>query len=296
MSAHRQEHLDLCAARVLGSIDEADRLELEQHLADGCPDCARALADLSQGVERIAAFAPAATPSPRVRDMVLARVRAEAEASARPPERVPEGGAGAGSPADRSTRPGATPGTPRRVIELPGRARPRWPTWALAAAAAILAVSAVAAWRVADVLRGELREARARIAGVERELAEERAWAAVTASPGARVIELAPMPGGVSLPRVRATYDPASRRAVVAFEGLVTPAGSDFELWAILPDGPRSLGVVRGDASGRAEVRVPDAGDPAALSAFAVSLERAGGSSDPRKPGGPVVLAGALKS
>jgi anti-sigma-K factor RskA len=95
---------------------------------------------------------------------------------------------------------------------------------------------------------------------------------------------------------VRATYDPASRRAVIAFEGLVTPAGSDFELWAILPDGPKSLGVVRADAGGRAEVRVADAGDPAALSAFALSLEHEGGSGDPRKPAGPVVLAGALKS
>ena len=169
-----------------------------------------------------------------------------------------------------------------------------WPAWAFAAAAAILAVSAFAAWRTSEVLRGQLGGARDRIARLEREIAEERAWAAVAASPGARVADLAPTPGGVSLPRVRAIYDPASRRAIVAFEGLVTPAGSDFELWAILPDGPRSLGVVRPDAAGRAQVRVPDAGDPAALAAFAVSLEREGGSADPRKPGGPVVMAGAL--
>jgi anti-sigma-K factor RskA len=95
---------------------------------------------------------------------------------------------------------------------------------------------------------------------------------------------------------VRATYDPASRRAIVAFENLRTPAGSDFELWAIHTDGPRSLGVVRPDATGRAEVRVADAGDPAALAAFALSLEREGGSGDPRKPAGPVVLAGSVKS
>ena len=274
MIAHREEHLDLCAARVLGGIGEADRIELEQHLVEGCPVCERAMAEMSQGLEGLAASVPAATPSPRLREVVLARVRAEAAASPR-----------AG---DRSAR--------GRVIDLPGRAPTPWPTWGLAAAAVVLAVSAVAAWRVADVLRGELRGARARIAGVERELADERAWAAVATRPGARVIELAPQPGGVALPRVRATYDPASRRAVVAFEALVTPAGSDFELWALRPDGPHSLGVVRADASGHGEVRVPDAGDPAALSGFAVSLEREGGSRDPRKPAGPVVLAGALKS
>lgn len=253
MSAHRDEHLDLCAARVLGSIGEADRLELERHLAEGCPECERALLELSQGAERLAASVPPVAPSPRVR------------------------------------------AAPRRGIELPRRERPAWPTWALATAAVLLAVSAVVSWRTADTLRGELRAARERVARVELDLAVERAWSAVATSPGARVVDLAPLQGGVTLPHVRATYDPASRRAIVTFDNLAAPAGSDFELWAILPEGPKSLGVVRGDATGHAEVRVPDAGDPAALSAFALSLEREGGSPDPRKPAGPVVLAGAIK-
>ena len=295
MIAHRDEHLDLCAAHVLGGIDEADRIELEQHLAEGCPVCERAVVEMSQGLEGLAASAPAAAPSPRLREVVLTRVRAEAAAAPRAGER--SGAAGTGAAGSRGARrPAAPPQTRGRVIDLPGRARTPWPTWGLAAAAVVLAVSAVAAWRAADVLRSELSEARTRIAGIERDLAEERAWAAVATRPGARVIELAPQPGGVSLPRVRATYDPASRRAVVAFEALVTPAGSDFELWALLPDGPHSLGVVRADASGRGEVRVPDAGGPAALSGFAVSLEREGGSRDARKPGGPVVLAVVIKS
>ena len=275
MIVHREEHLDLCAARVLGSIDEADRLELERHLADGCPECERILADLSEGAERLAATVPPVMPDPRVRAAVLERVRADGQATG--PDEAPYV-------------------APRRVIDLPRRERPAWPTWAMAAAAVLLAVSTIAAWRTADRLRDELRGARERIAQAEEDLAVERAWAAVAMSPGARVVDLAPLTGGVALPRVRATYDPASRRAIIAFESLTTPADSDFELWAILPDGPRSLGVVRPDANGRAEVRVADAGDPAALAAFALSLERAGGSSDKRKPQGPVVLAGAVKS
>jgi hypothetical protein len=309
--AHREEHLDLCAASVLGSIGEADRVELERHLAGGCPVCERALAEFAQGAERLAATVPPLAPSPRLRERVLELARAEAAATARGRSAEPVatpgeareratpgagGVAGTGRAPSPAGGPGREPVAPRRVIELPARPRPAWPSWAFAAAAAVLAVSTFAAWRAADGLRGQLGAARDRIARIERELAEERAWAAVAASPGARVVELAPLPGGVALPRVRATYDPASRRAVIAFESLVTPAGSDFELWAILPDGPKSLGVVRPDASGRAEVRVPDAGDPAALAAFAVSLEREGGSTDPRKPGGPVVMAGTLKS
>ena len=281
MTAHRDEHLDLCAARVLGSIDEADRLDLERHLAGGCAVCERALFELSGGIVALAAGAPAARPSPALKAKVMERVRAEAAAA-------PRGRADA--------RPAAVPPAPRRVIELPHRPRAAWPVWGLAVAAVVLAVSATVSWQAADRLRGELEGARHRIALAERDLAIERAWASLAASPGARVAELAPVSGGVKLPRVRATYDPASRRAVIAFEDLVTPQGSDYELWAILPDGPKSLGVVRGDASGHAEVRVPDAGDPAALSAFALSLEHQGGSGDPRKPAGPVVLAGAIKS
>jgi len=280
VSAHRDEHLDLVAARALGSIGEADRMELERHLADGCPECERAMLEFAQGVERLAASAPPASPSPRVRAALLEQVRAEAAASPRP-----------------AAAPAATaPTEPRRVIELPRRPRPTWPAWAFAAAAAIFAVSTIAMWRAGEALRAELHTARDRVAKAELDLAVERAWSAVATSPGARVVDLAPLQGGVPTPQVRATYDPSSRRAIVSFNNLVTPSGSDFELWAILPDGPKSLGVVRGDATGHAEVRVPDAGDPKALSAFAISLEKEGGSPDPRKPAGPVILAGAIKS
>jgi anti-sigma-K factor RskA len=276
---HRDEHIDLCAARALGSIGEADRLELERHLEGGCPECERALLELSQGVVRLAASAPPALPAPRVRLQLLEQVRAEAAASPRGREAAPAPGA-----------------PPRRVLELPRRARPPWAAWAFAAAAALLAVVTFALWRTGEVLRSDLRAAQERVAKAELDLAVERAWSAVATSPGARVVDLAPLQGGIAMPHVRATYDPASRRAIVAFDNLVTPSGSDFELWAILPDGPKSLGVVRGDATGHAEVRVPDAGDPAALSAFAISLEKEGGSPNPRKPSGPVILAGAVKS
>jgi hypothetical protein len=282
VSVHREEHLDLCAAWVLGSIDEADRLELEHHRAQGCEVCERALLELGEGALALAAGAPAAEPRPALREAVLARVRAEGAAP-----RAAGRARGRGAPVSVAA--------PERAGR-PARVSPAWPAWALAAAAAILAVSAVASWRAVFRLEGELQGARERVARAERDLAEERAWSALAASPGARVIELAPTQAGLALPRVRATYDPASRRAIIAFEGLVTPAGSDFELWAIHPSGAVSLGVVHADAGGRAEVRVPDAGEAAALSAFALSLEHAGGSPDPHKPAGPVVLAGAIKS
>ena len=282
MTVHRDEHLDLCAARALGSIDEADRLELERHLADGCPECERALADFSAGIERLAASAPPAMPGPGVRTAVLEQVRAEAARRDHPH-------------AGRAAQPPAIPALKPAPLPRPRR-RPAALTWAFAAAAAILAVSTTVTWRGAEQLRTELRGARERVARAEIELAAEREWAAIATRPGARAVDMVPLEGGVTLPQVRVTYDPGSRRAIVAFERLAPPTGSDFELWAVLDrEGPRSLGVVRPDAGGRAVVRVPDAGDPAALTAFALSLERAGGSTDPRKPGGPVVLVGSVK-
>ena len=282
MIPHRDEHLDLCAALVAGSIDEADRLELERHLTSGCAECERALAGFAEGAVLLAAAAPPVTPPASVRAAVLERVRAEAAGT-------PVGGSDARAP-------GLAPSGRGVVLPMPAARRPAWPSWALAAAAAVLAVTTFVLWRQSEDLKTELAGVQGRITQTERELAEERAWAAVLANPANRVADFAPTPAAFQVPRVRATYDPKSRRAIVAFEGATPPGGKDYELWAILPDGPKSLGVVHADASGHAEVRVPDAGDPAALQAFAVSLEATGGSPDPRKPAGPVILVGAIKS
>jgi len=275
VSAHRDEHLDLCAALATGSIEETDRLELERHLAQGCAECERALREFSEATVALAATAPPAMPRPELRARVLEQARAERPGAA------------------PTARDGA-PGT-RKVVRLPERRGTPWLSWTLAAAAAILAVATFSTWRASETLRTQLRAAQNHINRVERELAEERAWAAVATSPGVRVADLTPTPAGLTVPRVRATYDPASRRAIISFQGVTPPAGSDYELWAILPDGPKSLGVVHPDANGNAEVRVADAGAPEALAAFAVSLENQGGSPDPRKPAGPVVLVGAIK-
>jgi anti-sigma-K factor RskA len=277
VSAHREQHLDLCAALAVGSIEEADRRELEQHLAEGCSECERALREFGDATVALAAAAPPVMPSPALRARVLERVRLETT-----------GIAPTWSPDER--------GETQRVLRMPEPARRTpWQSWALAVAAVILAVTTVGTWRTNQGLRGQVVAMRDRIVRVERELAEERAWATVATRPGARVADLTPTPAAYSVPRVRATYDPASHRAIIAFQNLAAPAGSDFELWAILPDGPKSLGVVKADASGNAEVRIADAGAPQDLAAFAVSLEQAGGSPDPRKPAGPVVLVGAIK-
>lgn len=276
MSQHRDEHLDLCAGYALGSLSDADRRQLEAHLESGCPECERALADFGAATVLLAASAPAAAPPPALKGRVMGAIEAEGARRAAP----------TGAPAREE----------RRVIEL----KPRWPqllaSWGWAAAAAALAIATAVSWNAATRLRGELEANRRQLAELERKLGDERQWAAVLSAPGAKVVNLAPTPAGASDLRARATYDPATQRAVIVFENFKAPSGHDYELWAIrgAKPAPASLGLVKADEDGRAVLRLENVGDPTTLGAFAVSLENEGGAPTPTAPAGPVVMVGKL--
>jgi anti-sigma-K factor RskA len=286
VNEHREEHLDLCAGYALGSLDAADRQRLEAHLAEGCPMCQRALADSSLGVVMLAASAPPATPDPALRARVLAAVHATPQTTSREAKSAPP-------PAldELSDAP------PRgRAIEM----RPRRPSvgfgWMWAAAAAALAVATATSWNAAGRLRAELGTTRGLLVQAQRELEEERRWAAVTNAPDARVAELAITPAGIAALRARATYDPHTRSAVLVFENFSAPPGRDYQLWALRGAGVASLGLIKPDASGRAILRLENVGDPNELAGFAVSLERTGGSPNSAAPTGPVVMAGKFRA
>jgi anti-sigma-K factor RskA len=277
VSEHREEYLDLCAAYALGSLDPAERGRLEAHLAEGCPQCEAALADFGAASVLLATTAPAMQPSPALKGRVMAAVRAAgpagSEASA--PTTAPDRG---------------------RVIEM----RPRTPlpfaSWGWMAAAATLAIATGISWNTASHLRTELESNRAHLSELEQKLADEQRWVAVLNAPRAKLVELTPTPQGSHDLVARATYDPATQRAVLVFENFKAPTGHDYELWAIrgTTPAPASLGLIKPDESGHAVLQLENVGDPATLGAFAVSLERAGGSGNPNAPGGPVVMVGKL--
>jgi anti-sigma-K factor RskA len=168
-------------------------------------------------------------------------------------------------------------------------------------AAVVIAAFGVMEWRTASQLERDLAATREEISKLNQQIQSEGEWAAVATSPQARVIQLAPTPAG-SAPagsaqlHARVTYDPATRRAIVSVSDFVAPAGKDYQLWAITKTGPSSLGLVRADSQGRATLRLTDAGDPAALDAFAVSLEQEGGAPTTYAPAGPVVMVGKIGS
>jgi anti-sigma-K factor RskA len=269
VSAHREEHLEACAAYALGSLDAAERAEFERHLAEGCPQCEAELERLSGAVSLLAASAPPVAPPAALRERVLAAARAEGR-----------------GPGVESVPP---------IPRLPRRGRSA-ATWAWAAAAVVLAVSTGVTWRVRERLDHELAASREQIRQLERQLADERSWAALLDSPTTSVVQLSMTPQGTAVLRAHAIYDPGSRRAVLVFDNLVTPPDSDYQLWGVHKSGPLSLGLIRADANGRAIIRVEDTGDPTTLAAFAVSLEREGGAPTATAPAGPVVMVGKLGS
>jgi anti-sigma-K factor RskA len=222
----------------------------------------------------LAASAPPLAPPPALRARVLERVQRE--------------------------------GTPRRagapVVAMPARRTSRLVTWGWAAAAAVLAVSAVVSWQSSMRLQAEVETARRQLGEQQRQLADrqkqlddERRWSALLEQSATRVVDLDLTPQGTAVLRARAIVDPGTRRAIIVFTNFTPPAGADYQLWALRDGKPESLGLVRADASGRAMVRIDDIGDPAHLQAFAVSLEKAGGSHS-AGPEGPVVMLGKLGS
>jgi anti-sigma-K factor RskA len=264
VSQHREEHLELCAGSVLSDLSESEARELEAHLDEGCPTCDAELSRLSRGARALAFMAPPLRAPAELRGRVLDAVRSEA--------------------------PGRAPIPLRR----PAARRAPIAAWMAAAAAVVVVVLGIMEWRVASRLRRELASSREEIARLNEQIEAEREWAAVTTAPQARVIDLAPTPAGSPQLQARVTYDPATRRAVVTGVNLAAPEGKDYQLWAILKTGPASLGLVRADSQGRALLRLPNAGDPASLAAFAISLERKGGASTATAPEGPVVMVGKL--
>lgn len=162
-------------------------------------------------------------------------------------------------------------------------------------AAAILAVSAGTFWETILRLRHQLDEREERLADLTRRLQVERGWLSILSAPQAKSATMSPTPAGAPDLHGRAVYDPATRRAFIVLERMTAPSGKDYELWAIQRGAPKSLGVIRPNEVGTAVLRVTDAGEPALLQSFSVSLEPRDGSGMPAGPAGPIVMTGLLK-
>ena len=255
MSTNHDLYLDLCAALAVGSIEPADRRELEAHLAGGCAECRALLQALSTPVEALARSVDPVKPSRGLKARTMVAVAQIARGDAAP---------GGSLAPDRVERP-----APRRL-----------PAWAWAVAALLLVIAGAGWWRAASL--GERVDQLVADAPPD----PDAEWEAfLAAKPRAKVIEVAANENGDRNRRARVAYDAASRTALAHFENFQAPSGKDFELWTIRDQKAVSEGLVRVDRNGRGLKRIENTGDPAALAAFAVSNEGAGGSKDRQTPG-----------
>lgn len=285
MMSQLAEHLDLCAGFAAGSLDAVDRKRFAEHLADGCDECEQQMPANERAAVLLAAALPLSAPSPSLRDRVLTGLASGAPAPAAAPI-LPLPVAGA-------TRPGSKPKLKVPQLDLPPA------VWAIGGGVVLLLAIGFGVMRLTggqvNHLRKEIASNSEVITGLNQQLQDAQMWAATYESPEARTARLVSTSRSDVTLHARALYDPRSERALIVFSDLRAPRGKVYQLWSI--EGPRytSLGVINTDSQGRAAVRVLKAGDANRLTDFGVTLEKAGGSSSPHSPNGPLVMIGHVE-
>src|SRR5450755_1518668 len=78
-----QECEELAAAYVLDAVTPTERETIEEHILE-CPDCERAVSELQPVANLLPVSVPAVSPSPLVKEYILANVRADALSYRRP--------------------------------------------------------------------------------------------------------------------------------------------------------------------------------------------------------------------
>ncbi len=287
MSEH-VELIEIAELSALGGLGDSERARLEQHVADGCAACEAVLrASLDVTTELLLAVAPV-RPSPAARERLLARVRQDGSADAAAP-RAPVGRARRRSVLARA-----------RLAAAAGV----FLVFGLAGLSALLGVRLAREREVgADLEEGlayeesiswalvrEMESERSRRLDVEQRLAGLSRIVSALEAPLARSLALAGQ-GEFRRATAKAYIEPESGRLILYASNLPpVPDGRTYQIWVIVQDRPRSVGVFRSDSSGEAKYdsgRLQDLDGPVTV---AVTLEPEGGAPQPT---GPTVLAGS---
>jgi anti-sigma-K factor RskA len=260
-------------AYALGALDAPERAELEAHLATGCAECAKAIAEARWLVAQLAYLAPEAFTSDMLKGRLMQTVRSEAKSS--PPVWT-----------------GAKTKTPSGI-----------PYWLSAGIAALLLLTFYFAWD-AHRLKEELRAAneqnqrneqlaastqderaavQQKLAAMEVQMAKMHRETAILTDPASVKITLAAQK--IQAPQMVAMWH-AKYGIVLTGQKVPMPSGNRvLQLWLI----PKTAGgkpmpsmTVRPDANGNFVILVSN--PPATSSntkALAITEEPAGGSAAP---------------
>ena len=194
----------------LGALDGEEKQALEAHVRS-CPACARAVDAARQRVALLGLAAPAAAPSPSVKEALMRKVREEG---------IPEALRWRGPAGPRPERPRGF----------------SWLTPAFGAAAVFFAALAVVIWMK------DLRDA-GRIQELQAQLAVAQSRSLQIANAAAETDKLLGMPGTMRVGWSSRRGCPWGRAAVLynAKMGMVTcagwlpppPAGKSYQLWLV---------------------------------------------------------------
>ena len=179
------------------------------------------------------------------------------------------------------------------VIARPARGRPSalWLPWGIGAGAlAAAGLLLVIGWNIIAT-RQEIQRLGERVATLRNELAEREETVRLLSDPQIKVIQLSglsPSPGATA----RLFWNPATRTGLLFTTGLPpSPRARAYELWVIAGKEAVPAGVFTVGEGGRALLRVPLLPGAKSFDKFAVTLESAGGLS---QPSGPMHLLGSL--
>jgi anti-sigma-K factor RskA len=247
-------------AYALGALDATERAALEAHLATGCAQCAKSVAEARWLVSQLAYTSPAAAPSDMLKGRLMQAVLSEAKSSSR-----------------------AAPS-------------PRVPYWLSAGIAALLLVTLYTSWR-AHQAREELRASNERllahmeeeraavqqeIAAMEERMAVMRRENAILSDPAATKIML--MPQKIQAPELVAVWQHQNGIVVTGQKVPMPAAHHVLQLWLIPKDPgakPMPSMSLRPDENGRLVMVVAHPPDPSGIKALAITEEPEGGSPQP---------------
>jgi anti-sigma-K factor RskA len=265
---------EMYEAYALGSLDPPERAAMEAHLATGCEECAKSVAEARWLASQLAHLAPEVPPSDMLKGRLMQTVRSETKAKSSSPV-----AAGAGT---------TTSGIPY---------------WLSAGIAALLLLTLYFAWdahRLKEELRaaneqnertmqlvasaeGQRDSTQQKLAGMEEQMAKMHRETAILTDPASVKIMLAAQK--IQAPQMVAMWH-AKYGIVLTGQKVPMPSGNRvLQLWLI----PKASGgkpmpsmTVRPDANGNFVLLVsnpPVAGSD--TKALAITEEPAGGSAAP---------------
>jgi anti-sigma-K factor RskA len=249
---------DLAAEYALDALDPESTRAFEALLAKDAE--LKALADqLRETAAQLVHDAPQELPPPDLRERVLAKIRAEAQAAAAPPAVLPA------TPSQLTPTPPSSSGG---LGFLP---------WALAAG---FAITTGALWTERSQLRNETEQLKSEAIALRERVELSKV----------KIASLSSQVDAYARASAVVVWDSEHQRGVLKLANVPPPeAGKDYQLWVIAPKKPPvSGGIVHVGPGGGADVDFAPV-KPVRADQFAISIEPTGGGEQPT---GPVVLAG----